>query len=154
MPARRRRRRLHALHGNHVGQFEKGHPHFVQDRLQHAILGVGQVAFGLFGKDSHQVDRLFRAEDIEFVITLIFTGVRSKLLAPSRTARLLIGKTDFGKIVTVLQRKIELALIELTAIDRSMFIAQNEAYLASLFPNGAKPNGNGEHDAETEGEGD
>ena len=98
--------------------------------------------------------KLFRAEDIEFVITLIFTGVRSKLLAPSRTARLLIGKTDFGKIVTVLQRKIELALIELTAIDRSMFIAQNEAYLASLFPEGAKPNGNGEYDVEPESDGD
>jgi hypothetical protein len=51
---------------------------------------------------------------------------------------------DFGEIVTVLQREIELALTELTAIDRSMFVAQNEAYLASLFPNGAKPSDNGE----------
>jgi hypothetical protein len=46
--------------------------------------------------------------------------------------------------VTVLQREIELALTEVTAIDRSMFVAQNEAYLASLFPNGAKPSGNDE----------
>jgi hypothetical protein len=39
-----------------------------------------------------------------------------------------------------LQREIELALAELTAIDRSMLVAQNEQYLVSLFPEGAKPN--------------
>jgi hypothetical protein len=69
---------------------------------------------------------------------------------PLRTARLLIGKTDFGQIVTILKDEIELVLTELTTIDRSVFVAQNEQYLASLFPNGPKPNGNGEHDAEVE----
>jgi phage terminase Nu1 subunit (DNA packaging protein) len=99
--------------------------------------------------------KLHRAEDIEFVITQIFTGIRAKLLAiPSRTARLLIGKTDFSEIVATLQAEVEFALTELVAIDRSMFTAQNEAYLASLFPNGGKPNGNGEHDAETESDDD
>jgi phage terminase Nu1 subunit (DNA packaging protein) len=99
--------------------------------------------------------KLFRAEDIEYTFTQIFTAVRAKLLAvPSRTARLLLGK-DFGEIVGVLQREVELALTELTTIDRSMFAAQNEAYLASVSPNGAKSNGNGEHDAcEPESDGD
>jgi phage terminase Nu1 subunit (DNA packaging protein) len=99
--------------------------------------------------------KLFRAEDIEFVVTQVFTAIKNKLLAvPSRVGRLLIAKTDIVEITTLLKDEVELALTELTTIDRSMFAAQNEAYLASLFPNGAKPNGNGEHDAETEGEGD
>jgi phage terminase Nu1 subunit (DNA packaging protein) len=94
---------------------------------------------------------LHRSEDIEFVIIQIFTAIKNKLLAiPSRTARLLIGKTVLGEIVSTLQTEIEFALSELTTVDRTMFAAQNEAYLAALYPNGTKPNGNGQHGAETD----
>jgi hypothetical protein len=61
-----------------------------------------------------------------------------------RCASLVIAKTDFGEIVTILQQEVEFALTELTAIDSSMFTAQNNQYLAALFPNGARSNGNGE----------
>jgi phage terminase Nu1 subunit (DNA packaging protein) len=98
--------------------------------------------------------KLYRAEDIEFVVTQIFTAIKNKLLAlPSRLARLLIGKTDFGEIVGILKDEVELALTELTTIDRSMFAAQNEQYLASLLPESVPANGNGQHvreDADTD----
>ena len=45
---------------------------------------------------------------------------------PSRTARLLIGKTNFSEIVSLLQAEVEFALTELVAIDRSMFQSANE----------------------------
>jgi hypothetical protein len=48
------------------------------------------------------VGKLYRAEDIEFVITQIFTAVKNKLLAlPSRTSRLVIGKSNLGEIVAI-----------------------------------------------------
>jgi hypothetical protein len=100
------------------------------------------------------VGKLHRAEDVEFVFTQIFTGIRAQLLAiPSRTARLLIGKTDFCEIVSVLQAEVEFALTELLAIDRSMFQIANEQYLASLLPKPVPANGNGQQgreDADTD----
>jgi phage terminase Nu1 subunit (DNA packaging protein) len=95
------------------------------------------------------IGKLHRAEDVEFVFTQIFTGIRAKLLAiPSRTARLLIGKTDFGEIVSVLQAEVEFALTELVAVDRSMFQSANEQYLASLLPEPIPANGNGQQGRE------
>jgi phage terminase Nu1 subunit (DNA packaging protein) len=95
------------------------------------------------------VGKLHRCENVEFVFTQIFTGIRAKLLAiPSRTARLLIGKTDFGEIVSVLQAEVELALTELVAIDRSMFQSATEQYLATLLPEPIPSSGNGQRERE------
>jgi phage terminase Nu1 subunit (DNA packaging protein) len=98
---------------------------------------------------------LHRSTDIEFVMTNIFTAVKARLFSiPSRVTRLLIGKTDFHEIFDLVMREIEGACSELVEVNAAMFAAQNEAYLASLFPNGAKHNGNGEHEAEAERDGD
>ena len=59
-----RRRRLHALHADHAGQFQKGHAHLKQHRLQRAILGFGQVAAGLFRQHAQQIDGGARAQNV------------------------------------------------------------------------------------------
>jgi phage terminase Nu1 subunit (DNA packaging protein) len=98
---------------------------------------------------------LHRSADIEFVMTNIFTAVKAKLFSiPSRVTRLLIGKTSFQEIFDLIMREIEAACSELVEINATMFAAQNETYLASLFPNGAKPNCNGEHGAPAESDDD
>ena len=70
-----------------------------------------------------------------------------RLLAiPSRTTRLLIGKTDFQQIHDIQMREIEAVLSELVEINAAMFHAQNEQYLGKLFPEPAPQkagNGNG-----------
>ena len=77
---------------------------------------------------------------------MIFTAVKSRLLAiPSRVSRLLIGKSDFQEIYSLLTREIEVGLTELSTIDYTMFTKENEAYLAGLSHNGVKgDNGDGE----------
>jgi phage terminase Nu1 subunit (DNA packaging protein) len=87
---------------------------------------------------------MHRSADIEFVLTNIFTAIRNILLAvPSRCARLLLGKTNILEVTAILEREVEFALNELVAINADMFKAENDAYLASLSPNGTKPSSNG-----------
>jgi phage terminase Nu1 subunit (DNA packaging protein) len=82
--------------------------------------------------------KLYRAEDIEFIFTNIFTAVKAKLFSiPSRVTRLLIGKTDFQEIFNLIMREIEAACSELVEINASLFNAQNEQYLEALFPESA-----------------
>ena len=92
--------------------------------------------------------KMHRAEDVEFIITQIYTAVKASLLGlPSRSARLLVGKTDLHAIIAILTDEIHAALAELVEINAAMFNAQNEAYLATLFPEPApkatNANGNG-----------
>jgi hypothetical protein len=58
---------------------------------------------------------------------------------PSRTGRLLLGKTNLGEIVAILQAEVEFALGELVEINAGMFRVENQQYLAGL----TKPKGNG-----------
>jgi hypothetical protein len=76
---------------------------------------------------------LLRSEDIEFVMTLMLTALKSRLLAiPSRTARLLIGKRS-GEVYSLLASEIDLALRELSACDPNSFRPDNEEqYLARI----------------------
>jgi phage terminase Nu1 subunit (DNA packaging protein) len=94
--------------------------------------------------------RLHRTEDVEFVITNVFTAVKAALLAiPSRTTRQLIGKSDYQTIFNIQMKEIELALDELIEVNAAMFNARNEQYLSALYPEPAGPirsNGNGEDD--------
>jgi phage terminase Nu1 subunit (DNA packaging protein) len=99
--------------------------------------------------------KLHRSEDIEFVMTNIFTAVKAKLFSiPSRVTLLLIGKTNFQEIFDLIMREIEAACSELVEINAAMFARENDQYLASLVPNDAKSNGNREHDVEAEFAGD
>lgn len=76
--------------------------------------------------------KLHRAEDVEFVLTNIFTAIKTRLLAiPSRTTRLLMGKTDFQEIYNLQYAEIEQALRELSDYDPNAFSQRNEEYLAT-----------------------
>src|SRR5262249_49758909 len=71
--------------------------------------------------------------DIEFVMTTMLTAVKSRLLAiPARTTRLVIGKTDFTEIYSLLYSEIELALRELSEYNPQDFSERNEEYLALM----------------------
>jgi phage terminase Nu1 subunit (DNA packaging protein) len=92
--------------------------------------------------------KMHHAEDVEFIITQIYTAIRSTLLAiPSRTARLLVGKTDLHSIILILNAEIEHALNELVEINAAMFAKQNEAYLEKVFPEPAPKAANGNGDS-------
>ena len=92
--------------------------------------------------------RLHRAEDVEFIITQIYTALKARILSiPSRTTRLLIGKTDFQAIYDLQMRELEAALSELVEINAAMFHAQNEQYIGALFADAPIQNG---HSSESE----
>jgi hypothetical protein len=90
--------------------------------------------------------KLHRAEDVEFLMTQRDTAIKAQFLAiPSRTARLLVGKTDYQEIYNLLMAEVLAVLENLSGYDPRAFNEQNEKYLAGLFPEAptAKPNGNG-----------
>jgi phage terminase Nu1 subunit (DNA packaging protein) len=75
---------------------------------------------------------LHKADDVEFIMTNMFTAMKSRLLAiPSRVTRLVIGQTSFQVIYDLVYTEIELALRELADYNPQMFRRQNDAYLAS-----------------------
>jgi hypothetical protein len=93
--------------------------------------------------------KLHYAEDVEFVMTTMLPAVKARLLAiPSRTTRLLIGKTNFQEIFGLLYGEIELALKELSTYNPSDFAEQNAEYLASVDAAAVQYNGNGDDDAD------
>lgn len=97
---------------------------------------------------------LHKADDVEFILTNMFTAMKSRLLAiPSRVTRLVIGQTTFQVIYDLIYTEIELALRELADYNPQMFRRQNTEYLASQ---GADPeNLNGEaYDGDTDDEED
>lgn len=91
--------------------------------------------------------KLHKAEDIEFVLTTMFTSLKSRLLAiPSRVTRVLMGRTVFQEIYSIIYTEIELALRELSEYDPNAFARASEDHLA--FSGAAAPsngNGNGNH---------
>jgi Phage DNA packaging protein, Nu1 subunit of terminase len=75
---------------------------------------------------------LHKADDVEFILTNMFTAMKSRLLAiPSRVTRLVIGQVNFQVIYDLIYTEIELALRELADYNPMMFKRQNDAYLAS-----------------------
>jgi phage terminase Nu1 subunit (DNA packaging protein) len=93
---------------------------------------------------------LHRADDVEFILTNIFTAIKSRLLSiPARVTRLVLGQTNFQVIYDLIYAEIELVLRELAEPSPTMFARQNTAYLTSQ---GADPtvldNGSGEEDDE------
>ena len=75
--------------------------------------------------------KLHRTEDVEFLMTTMLTAVKSRLLAiPSRTSRLVLGKTGFQEVYSLLYSEIEQVLRTLSAYNPSDFAEQNEEYLA------------------------
>lgn len=75
---------------------------------------------------------LHKADDVEFILTTMFTAMKSRLLAiPSRVTRLVIGQTTFQVIYDLIYSEIELALRELADYKPQMFRQQNTEYLAS-----------------------
>jgi hypothetical protein len=75
----------------------------------------------------------------------MLTAVKSRLLAiPSRTSRLVLGKTGFQEVYSLLYSEIEQVLRTLSAYNPSDFAEQNEEYLASVDAALAQPNGNGQ----------
>jgi hypothetical protein len=77
---------------------------------------MARLRLGLYKKQLHT------SADIELAMTVMLTALKTRLLAiPSRTARLLIGKTAFQEVYALLLGEIELALKELSTQDLSDF---------------------------------
>ena len=92
-------------------------------------------------------NKLHRADDVEFILTNIFTAIKARLLAiPSRVTRLLIGQTNFQVIYDLLYAEIEVVLRELSDPNPQMFARQNTAYLASQGADPTTVNGAGDSD--------
>jgi phage terminase Nu1 subunit (DNA packaging protein) len=90
---------------------------------------------------------LHRADDVEFIMTNMFTAMKQRLLAvPARTTRLVVGQTNFQVIYDLITGEIELALRELSDYNPSMFARQNSAYLSSQGADPDRLNGNGSDD--------
>lgn len=90
---------------------------------------------------------LHRADDVEFILTNIFTAIKARLLAiPSRVTRLVLGQTNFQVIYDLLYAEIEVVLRELADPNPQMFSRQNTAYLASQGADPTTINGSEEDD--------
>src|SRR6266481_1172122 len=77
--------------------------------------------------------KLHRAEDVEFLMTQRDTAIKAQFLAiPSRTARFLVGKTDYQEIYNLLMAEVLAVLENLSGYDPRAFNEQNEKYLAGL----------------------
>ena len=73
--------------------------------------------------------KLHRADDIDFVLTQLFTSIRQKLLAfPSRVSRRAEGK-KFREILAMNTKEIHIILQELTKFDAEMVARKAEQYL-------------------------
>jgi hypothetical protein len=87
---------------------------------------------------------LHEARHIDFCLTNMLTFMKQRMLAiPSRTARLLVGVTDFRKIYSAIEDEIRAGLTELsTAKYAEMMKGQRKAEFAELMK--ARANDNGE----------
>jgi hypothetical protein len=82
--------------------------------------------------------QLHRGKDVEFIITTMFTSIKSRLLAiPSRVTRVLMGKTVFQEIYAIIYTEIELALRELSDYDPNAFHRAGEDQPLAPQPNGS-----------------
>jgi phage terminase Nu1 subunit (DNA packaging protein) len=89
--------------------------------------------------------KLHRAEDVEFVMMTMLTALKSRLLSiPSRTTRLIIGKTNFQEIYGMIYGEIELALRELADYNPNSFTERNDEYLALVNAEPETRDGTGE----------
>jgi hypothetical protein len=71
--------------------------------------------------------KLHTSAQIEFVMTTMLTSIKSRLLSiPSRITRVLMGKTDFHDIYSIIDAEIELALRELSDYDPNAFVRAGE----------------------------
>src|SRR5215831_2531260 len=97
-------------------------------------------------------NKLHRADDVEFILTNMFTAMKANLISiPARVTRLLIGQTKFQVIYDLLSAEINRALLELSQYDPAMFSRQNTAYLASQGADPTSMNGEpGDSDDEDE----
>jgi phage terminase Nu1 subunit (DNA packaging protein) len=94
---------------------------------------------------------LHKADDVEFILTNMFTAMKSRLLAiPSRVTRLVIGQTNFQVIYDLIYGEIELGLRELSEYHPDMFRRQNDAYLASQGADPTLVNGEAYGDTDDE----
>jgi phage terminase Nu1 subunit (DNA packaging protein) len=81
--------------------------------------------------------KLHRADDIDFVLTQMFTSVKQKLLAfPSRVSRQIEGK-KFREILAILTKEIYLILRELSKFDGEMVARKAEQYLKAQGEEGS-----------------
>ena len=75
--------------------------------------------------------QLHHADDVAFVMTNMMTFFRQRVLAiPSRTARLLVGKTNFREVHDLIKGEIYGCLNELSGYDAKAFDQQAAARLA------------------------
>jgi phage terminase Nu1 subunit (DNA packaging protein) len=73
--------------------------------------------------------KLHRADDIDFVLTQLFTSIRQKLLAfPSRVSRRAEGK-KFREILALNTKEIHIIMRELSKFDEEMVLRKAEQYL-------------------------
>jgi hypothetical protein len=73
---------------------------------------------------------LHRSDDVEFLWTNKLTRIKARIQAiPSRTARQLVGKTDYREIHDVLMEEVELVLRECSGYNSADFKDAAEVYL-------------------------
>jgi hypothetical protein len=73
---------------------------------------------------------LHRAVDVEFLWTNKLTRIKARIQAiPSRTSRVLVGKTDYRDIHDILTEEVELVLRECSGYNSTDFRSAAEAYL-------------------------
>ena len=102
--------------------------------------------------------KLHRSEDVEFIMANRDSAIKARLLAvASRITLQVLGKTDYRQVYDLIHGEVISVLEALSSYDPAQFNEQNEAYLASLFPEPlAKTNvngdGNGFETSESDGE--
>jgi phage terminase Nu1 subunit (DNA packaging protein) len=73
---------------------------------------------------------LHRSDDVEFIWTNKLTRIKARIQAiPSRTARQLVGKTDYRDIHAILTEEVEQVLRECSGYNSADFKDKAEAYL-------------------------
>jgi hypothetical protein len=93
---------------------------------------------------------LHKEADIEFMMTTMITSVKSRLLSiPSRITRVLMGKTDFHQIYSIIDTEIELALCELSDYNPNAFARASDD-LAAAGTQSVQKNGDSNHKARDE----
>jgi len=84
--------------------------------------------------------KLHRSEDVDFVITEIFTSIKQKLLAfPSRVSRLSEGK-KFRDILSLNTKEMQIILRELSRFDGEMVARKAEQYRKAQAEEGQNGN--------------
>ena len=101
----------------------------LRNRKMEAQAEVAELKLKLYKRKLH------RSEDVEFVMT----AIKSRLLAiPSRTSRLVLGKTNLQEVNALIYSEIELVLRELADYDPNSFEQANEEYLALVAAESGK----------------